>query len=173
LKTKVSFWLIPAEVDRNFFQEIIDTLARTYSAPSFTPHVTIYSGVSRADESPADFIEKASQGVQPLSLQVDQLLYSDQFTKTLFVQFYPEVILRQISETLRSSSSQPSDFTLNPHLSLIYQSLSEAQKQDILSQIHLSRSAVFFSEIWAIATPKNVHSREDVESWKVICTKQL
>ncbi len=81
MKTKVSFWLIPSEEDRGFFQEIIDTLSQEYDAPSFTPHVTIYSG----EYAPG------------LSLKVDKLLYTGEFTKTLFVQFQSSEILRKIS----------------------------------------------------------------------------
>ena len=74
MKTKVSFWLIPSEEDRSFFQNIIDTLAQEYDAPAFTPHVTIYSGEYTADESLAELIENATQRVQSFSLRVDKLL---------------------------------------------------------------------------------------------------
>jgi hypothetical protein len=53
LKTKVSFWLIPSEEDRVFFQAIIDTISQEYDAPAFTPHVTIDSGEYAHNESPA------------------------------------------------------------------------------------------------------------------------
>jgi 2'-5' RNA ligase len=76
LKNKVSFWLIPSEEDREFFQEIIDTLSQEYDAPAFTPHVTIYSGEYTPDESTAELIEKATQDVQGFSLKVDKLLYT-------------------------------------------------------------------------------------------------
>ncbi|NEQ22951.1 MAG: cyclic phosphodiesterase-like protein, partial [Microcoleus sp. SIO2G3] len=52
MKTKVSFWLIPSDEDRSYFQEIINTLAQEYDAPAFTPHVTIYSGEYAQEESP-------------------------------------------------------------------------------------------------------------------------
>ncbi len=104
MKTKVSFWLIPSEEERAFFQKIIDTLSQEYDALSFTPHVTIYSGEYAPDESPAELIEKATQGVQSLSLKVDKLLYTGEFTKTLFVQFQSSEILRKISQNLQSSS---------------------------------------------------------------------
>lgn len=135
MRTKVSFWLIPSEEDRAFFQEIIDTLAQNYDAPVFTPHVTIYSGEYTPDEAIAQLIEKATPGIQSFSLSVEQLLYTDQFTKTLFVQFKPSSTLSTISETLRSSSKKPSNFALNPHLSLIYQYLNEEIKKDLIASI--------------------------------------
>ena len=173
MKNKVSFWLIPSEEDRVFFQEIIDTLVKEYDAPAFTPHVTIYSGEYTPDESTAELIEEAIQDVQCFSLKVDKLLYTEEFTKTLFVQFHPDAILSLISETLARRAKKPSDFELNPHLSLIYKHLSEEIKKNLMTSISLPKSEVFFNEVRAISTPEKVQGREDVESWKVICNRKL
>ena len=173
MTTKTSFWLIPSEEYRVFFQEIIDTLAQEYDAPAFVPHVTVYSGEYEPDQSPSEMIEEATQGVQSFSLRVQKLLYTDQLAKTLFVQFQPCAILSKISETLRSSSSQPSDYVLNPHLSLIYQKLSEATQKKIVNSLSLPKSEVFFNEVSAISSPKFVPFMEEVKNCKVIWTKKL
>jgi hypothetical protein len=173
LKTKVSFWLIPGEEDRAFFQEIIDNLAKEYDAPVFTPHVTIYSGEYTPEESPAELLGNAIQGIQNFSLRVEQLLYTDQFTKTLFVQFYQNSLLTQISETLHNCSRHPSEFALNPHLSLIYQFLSEKIKKNLITQLCLPKSEVCFNEVRAISTPNQVKGWEDVASWEVIDIRKL
>jgi 2'-5' RNA ligase len=173
LTTNVSYWLIPSQEDRAFFQDIIDSLAQEYDAPSFTPHVTIYSGNSAPDESPAELIEKAIQGVQSFSLRVDQLLYSEEFTKSLFVQFHPSSILSRISHSLQSSSKNPSDYALNPHLSLIYKQMSEVTKKNLTAALSLPKSEVVFDEVSAISSPERTQGREDVESWKVICVRKL
>lgn len=173
MTTKVSFWLVPAEEDRAFFQDLIDSLAREYDAPSFTPHVTIYSGEYAPDESLAELIETATRGVQPFSLSVDRIFYTGEFTKTLFVQFYPSATLSQISETLRSNSKKPSNYALNPHLSLIYQYLNQETQKNLTNSLNLPKSEVFFSEVRAISTPQKVQTREDVEHWQVICVSQL
>ena len=173
MTTNVSYWLIPSQEDRAFFQDIIDSLAQEYDAPSFTPHVTIYSGNSTPDESPAELIEKAIQGVQSFNLRVDQLLYSEEYTKSLFVQFHPSSILSRISQSLRSSSKNPSDYALNPHLSLIYKQMSEVTKKNLIASLSLPKSEVVFDEVSAISSPERTQGREDVESWKVICVRKL
>jgi hypothetical protein len=89
------------------------------------------------------------------------------------VQFHPSSILSQISETLRNSSQKPSDFALNPHLSLIYKHLNELIKQGLMTRVNLQKTEVFFDEVQAIATSDTVQNREDVESWKVIYTRKL
>ena len=173
MNTKISFWLIPSEEDRAFFQEIIDNLAKEYDAPVFTPHVTIYSGECTPEESPAELLEQATRGVQGFRLTVDQLLYTDEFTKTLFVQFYPNSILSQISESLHRCSKKPSEYELNPHLSLIYQYLSEEIKQELITKLNLPKSEVFFNEVRAISAGNQVKGWEDVESWEVISIRKL
>ncbi|NER51988.1 MAG: hypothetical protein F6J92_36170 [Symploca sp. SIO1A3] len=105
VNTKVSFWLIPSEEDRAFFQKMIDSLGQEYDAPSFTPHVTIYSGEHTPDDNIAELIEKSTKEVKSFSLRVEKLEYTEEFTKTLFVQFLPCAILTHISENIRSSST--------------------------------------------------------------------
>lgn len=173
METNVSFWLIPSEQDKVYFQEIINSLAREYDAPTFTPHVTVYFGECTADESPAELLEAAIRGVRGFSLRVDKLLYSNEYTKTLFVQFHPNSILSQISETLRSNSKKPSNYSLNPHLSLIYQYLSETTQEKLATELKLPQSEVLFDEVQAISTSKTTQRREDVESWQVICSRKL
>jgi hypothetical protein len=107
MNQKVAFWLIPAAADRKVFQAIIARLAADYAAFAFTPHVTIYWGEYASDESPTEILEPAIQGISAFSLQCDRILYTDQFTKTLFVQFQPHPTLSQIAETIRSHSKHP------------------------------------------------------------------
>lgn len=171
--TKVSYWLIPSQEDRAFFQDMIDTLAREYDAPSFTPHVTIYSGDLAPDESPDRLIEQAIKGVRPFSLKSDRILYSQEFTKTLFVQFQPNSILSQLSQSLQTSSKIPSNYTLNPHLSLIYQQMSEEIKKKLTTSLTLPKSEVLFDQFMAISSPERTQTREDVESWNIICVRKF
>lgn len=170
--SKISFWLVPTAADRALFQTIINQLAQTYDAPRFTPHVTLYSGECATENIPA-LIEQATQDVQSLCLKIDQLLYSAEFTKTLFVQFHPDPRLSQLSETIRMKVSQPSDYVLNPHLSLIYGQMSQETQQQLISKLRIPQSQVCFDQIRAIATPKLVRTRQDVESWQEVWTRKL
>lgn len=173
MKNKISFWLIPSQEERVYFQEIINTLAQEYDAPTFTPHVTIYSGEYEPDASLENIIEQATPGIQSLLLSVDKLLYTEEFTKTLFVQFYQNSTLSKISETLGSCAKVPSKFTLNPHLSLIYRHLTKDIKQELVTKISPSKSEILFDEVRVISTPSKVETREDVEVWKLLFTKHL
>lgn len=170
---RVSFWLVPAAEERVFFQEIIDKLAQEHQALSFVPHVTIYSGEYKPNESISSLIDKAIQDVGSFSLKVDKILYSEQLAKTLFVQFHQSEVLSKISDSLRNNSQHPSDYSLNPHLSLIYQFLSEETKQELANLIKLSKAEVVFNEVQAIAHPETLQSAEDVASWQLVYSRKL
>lgn len=173
MNQKVGFWLIPAAADRQFFQEVIDRLAENYAAFSFTPHVTIYWGEFADDESLNEILDRAVRGIKAFSLQCDRILYTDQFTKTLFVQFHPSTTLSQITETIRNQSKHPSDFTLNPHLSLMYKHLNADMKQSIVSTISLPRTEVFFDEIQVLLTPNTAQTQADIENIRSVITDRL
>lgn len=78
-----------------------------------------------------------------------------------------------MSDTLQRSSKLPSEFALNPHLSLIYQSLNQEIKKSIITSIRLPKSEVVFDQVRAISTPEKVQKREDVEKWRVVSTSKL
>jgi len=173
MNTKISFWLIPSVAYRPFFQEIINSLAQAYNAPRFEPHVTIYSGNDTPDESIDDLIETAVKDVSGFMLDIEQVGYSDLYTKTLFVQFSPSAILTQISEKLRRNSAHPSAYVLNPHLSLIYQHLDDAIQKKLATEVVVPYTQVFFDEVKAISTPEPVRSRDDVEKWQTLSVRKL
>jgi 2'-5' RNA ligase len=160
---------MPADEDRAFFQEMINALARHYDAPPFVPHVTIYSGASAPADNPRQIIITSTQAVRAVTLDVDAVLSSEQFTKTLYVQFHPSTPLRSLSERMKRAVAQPSDYVLNPHLSLMYKDLSADEKQRIAASIHLPQAEVSFSEVWAIASPGHTQTPEDIRQWDVVC----
>jgi hypothetical protein len=169
----VSYWLVPAAADRAFFQELIDTLGHTHQSPTFVPHVTVYSGESPVEEDPLAIITQATLGVQEVRLQVAGILYTEAFTKTLFVQFHLSALLNRMAETMRRLSAQPSAYRLDPHLSLMYKNMGEPEKQHLAATIQLPMSEVCGDAIWAIASPESTRTAEDVKRWEVVCRHPL
>lgn len=157
---RIAFWLIPAEPDRTIYQSLITDLANRYNAPIFTPHVTLHSCECSHNQAIA-FLN--SHSVIDIVLETDQVLYSEIFTKTLFIQFFSNPQLDQLSEACRQNFD--SLFLLNPHLSLIYANLPEFEQRSLTSQISLSPS-MRFDQIRAISIPQPVRTREDVEAWQ-------
>ena len=168
----VTYWLCPAEPERSQFARLIADLAVRFDAPAFEPHVTIH--VTNVDrENPGTVLDKIGKGRGPYRLYVRGLDYSDKYTKTLFVQLAPDAELAQLSEDLRRASVSPSDYQLNPHVSLLYKTMDEETKRRLVASIILPFTAVNFSIVKAVLSPAEIKSRADVEAWRVIAECSL
>ena len=171
-QTVIAYWLIPSEPAHSFFQRIINDLARRYDAPVFEPHVTIHVGADRADAAKNALGNAAREwkliGLTPLG--IDQ---SDEFIKTLFVQFVPSTELRQINESIREAANNSLQYELKPHLSLLYKNLAAATRRELAASINLPLSEVTFDAIKAVRCVSPTKSGADVEAWHVVAAASL
>ena len=168
----LAYWLIPAEPARSYFRSLISNLADRFDGPVFEPHVTIYV-TENTEEQPDTVLGEAFKSYGRYRLSVRGLDHSDKFTKTLFVQFEPNEELARLTSDLRRASAVQSDYELNPHLSLIYRTMSREAKRDLAASINLPFDEVRFHSAMAVISPANIKTREDVEAWRVVATQQL
>ena len=169
----VSYWLMPAEPDRRFFQRIIQSLSQRYTAPSFAPHVTIYSGESPEEEDPAAIVAAATQGIGRIRLEIEGIRSSPTLTKTLFVQLQASLPLARLSANIRGLVRQPGAYQLDPHLSLLYQELSATEKQHLAATLHVPQPTVVFDAVAAIVSPRPTRTPHDVDAWQITCCRGL
>ena len=171
-QTVIAYWLIPSEPERSFFQRIINDLARRYDAPVFEPHVTVHVGADQADAAEKALGEVAREckliGLTPLG--IDQ---SDEFIKTLVVQFAMSVELRKINDIIRKAANDSSQYELKPHLSLLYKDLGAATRRELAASIKVSLSEVTFDAIKAVRCVSPTQSGADVEAWRVVAAVSL
>jgi 2'-5' RNA ligase len=171
-QTVIAYWLIPSEPAHRFFQRIINDLARRYDAPVFEPHVTIHVGADRADAAENALGDGAREcqliGLTPLG--IDQ---SDEFIKTLFVQFATSAELRKINEIIREAAKDSSPYELKPHLSLLYKNLRVETRRELAASIKVPLSEVTFEAIMAVRCISPTQSRADVEAWRVVAAASL
>ena len=168
----VTYWLIPAEPARSYFGALIRDLALRFDAPVFAPHVTLYV-TQAAKENPAAVLQSALADSRPLRLSVEGLDGSDEFTKTLYIQFRQDAAVQKLSEKLRAASVSQPEYELNPHLSLIYQTMAPKAKREIINSLHLAFGEVDFDSVKAVLSPAKIESRQDVESWRIVATQPL
>ncbi|MBD1845047.1 hypothetical protein H6F89_16895 [Cyanobacteria bacterium FACHB-63] len=160
---QVSFWLMPIERDCTLYQSLIANLAYRYTAPIFQPHVTLYSGECERDRV-SEFLK--SQPSFDICLEIDRIQYSESFTKTLFIQLVSTPELDRLSRSIKQQFG--GSYSLDPHLSLIYAPLPEAEKRSLSEQIQLNDRVIRFDRICAIEAPTKTQTREDVEVWRKI-----
>lgn len=173
MQRHVSYWLIPAAAERAVFQDLILTLARRYNASTFVPHVTLYSGASPLDEQPLALMAQATSAMHAVQLQVERVAYTATFTKTLFVQLRPSPVLCQLTHALRCLSAMPSAYLLDPHISLLYQHISESEQRHLAATIALPLSTVQCDAVWAIASWSTPRTAADVARWEVLGQQPL
>ena len=171
-QTVIAYWLIPSEPAHSFFQRIINDLAHRYDAPVFEPHVTIHVGADGGDTVKKALADAAREceliGLTPIG--IDQ---SDEFVKTLFVQFATSAELQKINDTIREVANDSSPYELQPHLSLLYKDLAAATRCELRASINVPVFEVTFDAIKAVRCISPTRSAADVEGWHVVAAASL
>jgi 2'-5' RNA ligase len=168
----LTYWLIPAEPARNHFRSLIRDLARRFDAPVFEPHVTLYV-TDPGKENPAQVLKDALRNIKPPSLFITAINYSDEFTKTLFVEFAPNGLLDSLNGKLRANSASQREYQLNPHLSLIYKMMSPERKMQLANSLRLPFDDVRFDSVKAMISRAKIESSADVEAWRVVAEENF
>lgn len=171
-KEILTYWLIPAEPARSHFRSLIQDIAGRFDAPVFEPHVTLYV-TELGDKDPGGVLKKTFRGVKRVSLSITAINYSDEFTKTLFVEFQPDASLARLNAKLRAGSASQPEYQLNPHLSLIYQTMSPETKAQLANSLCLPFDEVHFDSAKAVISPAKIESRADVEGWRVVAEESF
>jgi 2'-5' RNA ligase len=171
-RTVIAYWLIPSEPAYSFFQEIINDLARRYDAPVFDPHVTVHVGGNRAD-SAKNALAEATRGFKGVTLKALGVDHSDEFIKTLFVEFALNAELRRLSNIVRSAAHDSSQYELKPHLSLLYKNMAAATRRELAASIKVPFSEISFNGLKGIRCISPTLSRADVESWRIVKAASL
>jgi len=143
-QTVIAYWLIPSEPEHSFFQQIINDVARRYDAPVFEPHVTIHVGADRADAA-KNALGDATRECKLIGLTPFGIDQSDEFIKTLFVQFAMSAELRKINNVIRQAANDSAQYELKPHLSLLYKKMETAAQRELTASINVP-----FSEVEAV-----------------------
>ena len=168
----LTYWLIPAEPARSYFASIISDLAGRFDAPVFQPHMTVY-GTTMGNEDGAALLKQVVADCRTYTLRVSGVGHSDGFTKTVFVEFHPSEALSRLSANFREASAIKDEYELNPHVSLIYKTMPAERKAEIANSVSFPFDEVRFDSAWAVISPADIQSREDVEAWRIVATQKL
>jgi hypothetical protein len=161
----IVYWLLPETEARQVFARVIRKLAREFSAPLFEPHVTIFI----APENSRPPLESLRE-LFPVNigLTIHSIRFSEQFTKTLFVQFETSGPLQQLGERIWKASGVQDRYVIDPHLSLLYAKLRSETKQRLADKIRLPFPEVCFTSICAMRCARPTTTALEVEQWKLI-----
>lgn len=167
LHTEHSFWLLPAEPLRTALHLMIQQLAKKYDAVDFEPHVTISCGPS--NDVQTEMIARVIASLtSPVKLTPAVLGYSSEYTKTLFIQFQESEVLRRMSDGIKQRSAKPSDYLLNPHLSLLYKTMPAAMQAEACRTLEIPKGTYLFDRLRAVQTEIPLEEPEQIKRWRVV-----
>ena len=168
----VAFWLMPAREERDFFKSLIDLLSVRFDAPRFEPHVTLFGGKDIQPKRAAQVLEELSLG-GPIKLFIERVAFSDQFTKTLFVEFGYSAEAAALTSAIRSATGSKSDYELSSHLSLVYKDLPSREKAEVAQSLEMPFEIVTCDAVKVITGNAGTSGPEDVASWRTIAERRL
>jgi len=161
----IAYWLLPEAVAREVFWREIGELAEQFSAPLFEPHVTIF--IAPENSRPPLEVLRDLPSVN-IELTIHSIRFSEQFTKTLFVQFEINSTLQQLGHAIRKASGVQDRYLIDPHLSLLYAKLPLETKQRLADKIRLPFRAVCFTSICAMRCARPTTTAIEVGQWKLL-----
>src|SRR5438132_5957325 len=91
----IAYWLLPERGAHEVFSREIRGLAEQFGAPLFEPHVTIFVAPANS-RAPCEVLRELGQA--NIELTIHSIRFSEQFTKTLFVQFEANSALQQLGD---------------------------------------------------------------------------
>src|SRR5947209_11776370 len=161
----IAYWLLPEAVAREVFFREIRGLARQFCAPLFKPHVTIFIAPENS-RAPLEVLHEI--GPVDVELAIHSIRFSENFTKTLFVQFEIISALQQLGDAIWKASGARNRYLIDPHLSLLYAKLPPETKQRLADKIRLPFHEVCFTSICAMRCIRPTTTAIEVEQWKLL-----
>jgi hypothetical protein len=162
----IAYWLLPERAGREaLFGEIPAALATEFCAPLFEPHVTIFIAPENS-RAPLEVLREL--GPVEIELTIHSIRCSEQFTKTLFVQFETNSALQQLGDAIWKASGVPDRYLIDPHLSLLYAKLPTETKQRLADNIRPPFRAVRFTSICAMRCARPTTTAIEVEQWELL-----
>ena len=164
-KNAIAYWLLPETAACEVFSKKIRELARRFEAPLFVPHVSIFI-TSENSHHPAEILREL--GSVTLELTIHSIRFSEQFTKTLFVQFERSVPLQELGDRIWKASRSPEQYVIDPHMSLLYANLSAEKKRALVDEIRFPFRNVGFSSICAMRCARPTVTVAEVQQWRLL-----
>ena len=168
----IAYWLIPSAPRRNFFATLIAELAQRFDAPIFEPHLSIFAEPA-SDAHARRVIREVAADFGQIRMSVVGVRFSEEFFKTVFVQFSASAAVAQLSAAIQSRSVDAGGFHLDPHLSLIYKTMSADEKNKLAASLRLPFDEVVFDSVAAIDVPNEAKTPAGVESWERVAERRL
>lgn len=135
MSDKYSLWIVPKDEAGKNIQSTIDTLAASYDAPRFDPHLTLVANILiENDEQYQELdtrITQLAQSIGHFSITLATYGYTDEEFRCLFLKAQDNPAIDEAYKTATQffPQVQQEHFRALPHLSILYGHYTAAQKE--------------------------------------------
>ena len=161
-----AIWYLFERKDEEKIKKNIVNISQEYNAPAFIPHITAYGLVNMDLKILTDIVSRSIKNIEPFSVEKKSISFSNNFWKTLFIDFENNSSMLKINKKLTENLSKFSKYEFKPHSSLIYKNLNLKENQKIIENIKLEK----FFKIDSIGILK---FSDSITKWKIIEKKLL
>jgi hypothetical protein len=163
----IAYWLLPETAAYEVFAEKIRELARQFEGPVFAPHVSVFIAPENS-RHPSEILPEL--GAFTIELTIQDIRFSEQFTKTLFVQFERSIPLQELGDRIWKATEAPERYVIDPHLSLLYAAMAVEKKEALVDKIKFPFRKVVFSSICAMRCASPTTTPKEVTQWRLLAS---
>lgn len=167
------FYIKPNEKISLLFQSVVNELAKPCNGPSFSPHLTFYTGMLAEDESPQKALKESIKNMTSFLLKPKEIEFGDSFTRSFYLSFEFSEVLQGLNSKLKAQIKYPEDYELKPHLSLAYTSIPVDRRRNLAEKIKDFDEPILFDRAGVLQTPDNISSFKDIQNSISIATFSL
>ncbi|HEY6548756.1 MAG TPA: 2'-5' RNA ligase family protein [Vicinamibacteria bacterium] len=131
----VSLWLLPEAAEGDRLARVISRLASRLGTPAFAPHVTLLPGLAFPKDEVVDRTAPLLTDLEALSVALGSPAGRDEPFQRLFLPVAMTFRLVHAHALFRSAFAPGDERPFEPHLSLVYGPLAEAEKASLLREI--------------------------------------
>lgn len=167
-----SVWLVPHKKEEKELNKIVKNLAKKYNSPIFIPHLTLLGNAIISFEDLKSIVDEVFENKKPFTIKKTKLNQSEQFFKTVFVEFELSDVLKNLFTALSKKTDKSSIKNFKPHISLIYKLMPEDEKLKIIESLDVKNNFIVDSA-YIVAPKKGDTDFLNVEGWRVLYKKDI
>lgn len=172
MKRKISLWLLPVSPQALLLSQQIKELSGRSQSHPFASHMTLYSPIVCDPEALRQSMEPLCQETSPFHLMSTGIGHSEAYYRSIVIEIVPDPELLALNHKLKQQWNPGDPRPYAPHISLVYQELSESKRLDFLPGIS-SLPEYHFDRLTAIATESSDPAGHNFQEWEPLWTLPL
>jgi len=161
-------WLLPPAPIQDRFASLIERLGRRFGTPQFIPHLTLVGSLHGSRDEIVRKTTALAATLAPVPIRLAGCGWTDQHYRCFFMHAErgPELLAAHETACTKLGEQVESDFM--PHLSLIYGTLPQEQKNQIVQTIGADFDIAFHADRIGLCHPDGTP-----EQWQLLHTFAL